>query len=89
MIDRFKRAWAAFKSDEMQISHNQTMRVFKEQSRSRLHDRFAPRGAKLHLLTKDGVATHGEVTDRTLFQFVGFEPLPSTPQWMKEQMVQR
>ena len=86
MLDRFKRAWAAFNEAPPEVRHNQTMRVFTDQSREWLDIRLAPRGAKLHLLTTGGVATHGEVTDRTLQHFKGWEPLPSTPKWMKEMM---
>jgi hypothetical protein len=85
MLDRLKRAWAAFSDRPVDsFNHNQQMKVFTDRSREWLNIELAPRGIKLHLLTKDGVATHGEVTDRTAFQFKGWEPLPSTPQWMKE-----
>jgi len=82
-MNRWQRAWQAFWS-EPSYKTNQQMRVFTDQSRSWLDIRLAPTGVKLHLLTKDGVAVHGEVTDRTFSLYKGFEPLPSTPQWMKE-----
>ena len=85
MIERLKRAWAAFKNEPKEtFSRNENFRVFTDKSRDWLSVDFAPHGVKLHLLTKDGVATHGEITDRTKFQFKGWEPLPSTPHWMKE-----
>ena len=85
MLDRFKRAWHAFNDtpvDSFKMNHQH--KVFTDQSREWLDVKFAPHGVKLHLLTKDGVATHGVITERTEFQFKGWEPLPSTPHWMKE-----
>lgn len=85
MIERFKRAWLAFKGEQVEdFKWNTQYKVFTDQSREWLDVDLAPRGVKLHLLTKEGMPTHGELNDRTLFQFKGWEPLPSTPQWMKE-----
>jgi hypothetical protein len=63
-MNRWQRAWQAFWSEPL-YKTNQQMRVFTDQSREWLDVRLAPTGVKLHLLTKDGVAVHGEVTDRT------------------------
>lgn len=85
MLDRFKRAWHAFNdTPSSSFNYNQQKQVFTDRSREWLDIKFAPRGVKIHLLTKGGIATHGQVTDKTEFQFVGWEPLPSTPHWMKE-----
>ena len=84
-MNRWQRAWHTFWNEPKGHKHNQQMRVFTDQGREWLAIELAPRGVKLHLLTRDGVATHGEVTDRTMFQFRGWEPLPSTPQWMKDE----
>jgi hypothetical protein len=90
MIDRFKRAWAAFWDEPAQnFKVNQQMRVFTDQGREWLDINLAPHGVRLHLLTTGCTATHGSVSDRTKFQFIGWEPLPSTPQWMKEEAIKR
>ena len=88
-MNRWQRAWHAFKNEPKGHKHNQQMRVFTDQGREWLDIRFAPHGVRLHLLTTGCVATHGEVNERTKFQFIGFEPLPSTPQWMKEEAIKR
>lgn len=85
MIDRLERAWHAFNDTPVDsFNHNQQMKVFTDKSREWLNIDLAPRGIKLHLLTKGGVAVHGEVTQRSAALYKGWEPLPSTPHWMKE-----
>jgi hypothetical protein len=82
-MNRWQRAWHAFWNEPKGHKHNQQMRVFTDQGREWLDINLAPRGVKLHLLTKESMPTHGEVNDRNIELFKGWEPLPSTPQWMK------
>lgn len=85
MLDRFKRAWHAFKDtpvDSFKMNHQH--KVFTDQSREWLDIGLAPHGVKIHALTREGMPTHTILSERTVHLFKGFEPLPSTPHWMKE-----
>lgn len=85
MLNKIKQKWnSIFGVPPPNFKHNNQMRVFTDQNREWLDIDYAPRGVKLHLLTREGMPTHGEVTESTKFQFKGWEPLPSTPHWMKE-----
>ena len=85
MIERLKRAWAAFNDEPAQnFKVNDQHKVFTDQNREWLDIRFAPHGVKIHVLTKEGMPTHTVLSDKTAHLFKGFEPLPSTPHWMKE-----
>ena len=41
-----------------------------------------PRGVKVQLLTRGGVAIYGQFSGSDLF-FTGWAPLPNKPDWMK------
>ena len=85
MMFRMVRAWRAFKERPLDDHRwNKQHNVFTDQSREWFDIKTAPRGVKLHLLTREGMPTHGYVNDSTICQFKGWEPLPSTPQWMKQ-----
>ena len=46
-------------------------------------DGSTPRGVKLQLLTKHGVALHGPLKKGEEDNYLGWTPLPRRPSWMK------
>lgn len=46
-------------------------------------DKATPRGAKLQLLTRHGVAVYGQLSAGNIKDFLAWAPCPDVPDWLK------